>query len=152
MVMPAAHRRTTAMPRNRQRVPLESGPKLDLARLIPRGSGRPGTTIRFTLTYAADKTIQGNLKLGDGWGDMTLTYGGREQRLSLIGVVRPFGGRQWYVTCPKTWKRVRVLYRPPGASFFASRHAWPRQVAYSSQFLDPTGRAWRTKAKVKARL
>ena len=56
------------------------------------------------------------------------------------------------MTCPKTWRRVRVLYRPAGATSFASRHAWPRQVAYAPQFLDATGRAWRTKAKVNARL
>ena len=39
-----------------------------------------------------------------------------------------------------------------GATSFASRHAWGRRAAYASQFLDPFGRAWRTKAKVKARL
>jgi hypothetical protein len=140
------------MPRYRQRVPLESGPKLDLARLIPRGSGKPGTHIHAVLTCSSGEVIRAEVKLWDGWGDLILTYGEREQRFSLIGLERPFGGRQWYVTCPSTWKRVRVLYRPPGATVFASRHAWPRQVAYSSQFLDATGRAWRTKEKVKAQL
>ena len=45
-----------------------------------------------------------------------------------------------------------VLHRPLGATFFASRHAWGRRAAYASQFLDPIGRAWRTKAKVKTAL
>jgi hypothetical protein len=45
-----------------------------------------------------------------------------------------------------------VLYRPLGGAFFASRPAWGRKGAYVSQFLDPIGRAWRTKAKVKAAL
>ena len=45
-----------------------------------------------------------------------------------------------------------MLYRPLGATYFASRHAWGRRAAYASQFLDPIGRAWRTKAKVKAAL
>ncbi|MET0527494.1 MAG: hypothetical protein ABW003_03965 [Microvirga sp.] len=45
-----------------------------------------------------------------------------------------------------------MLYRPLGASYFASRPAWGRRAAYASQFLDPIGRAWRTKAKVKAAL
>ena len=40
--------------------------------------------------------------------------------------------------------------RPISAS--VSRYAWGQQVAYASQFLDPIGRAERTKAKVKARL
>ena len=33
-----------------------------------------------------------------------------------------------------------------------SRHAWGPRAAYASQFLDPVGRAWRKKAKIKARL
>ena len=45
-----------------------------------------------------------------------------------------------------------MRYRPLGASSFASRHACVRRAAYASQFLDPIGRAWRIKAKVKARL
>ena len=45
-----------------------------------------------------------------------------------------------------------MLYRPLGASYFASRPAWGCRAAYASQFLDPIGRAWRTKAKVKAAL
>ena len=39
-----------------------------------------------------------------------------------------------------------------GATFVASWHAWGRRAANASQFLDPIGRAWRTKAKVKAAL
>jgi hypothetical protein len=45
-----------------------------------------------------------------------------------------------------------VLFRPLGAPYFASRHAWGRRAVYASQFLDPVGRAWRKKAKIKARL
>jgi hypothetical protein len=65
---------------------------------------------------------------------------------------RQFAGRQYYAICPRTRRCVRVLFRPLGATWFASRHAWGRRAAYASQFLDPVGRAWRTKAKVKARL
>ena len=140
------------MPRNRQRVTLESGPKLDLARLIPRGTGKPGAMITSTLNYASGEVIRAEVKLGERVGDLDLFHSGQQQRFALVPHARPFGGRQWYVTCPKTWKKVRVLYRPPGATFFASRHAWGRQVAYASQFLDPTARAWHIKAKVKARL
>ena len=45
-----------------------------------------------------------------------------------------------------------MLYRPLGATSFASRHGWGRRAAYASQFLDLIGRAWRTKVKVKAAL
>ena len=47
---------------------------------------------------------------------------------------------------------MRTLFKPLGANYFASRHAWGRRAAYASQFLDPVGRAWRTKAKIKNRL
>lgn len=45
-----------------------------------------------------------------------------------------------------------MLFRPLGVTFFPSWHAWGRRVAYASQFLNPIGRAWWTKAKVKAAL
>jgi hypothetical protein len=65
---------------------------------------------------------------------------------------RHFGGRQWYFVCPRTYSSVSVLWMPPGAKQFASRQFWGRQVAYASQFETPSDRAWRGKAKIKARL
>ncbi|MBD2749627.1 hypothetical protein IC232_23395 [Microvirga sp. BT688] len=140
------------MPRDRQRLTLESGPKLDLARLIPSGAGKPGRHIQCVLTYGSGETITAILKLSDYGGLLELTFQGHKQSFSLVSEPRHFGGLQWYVACPKTGQRVRVLYRPLGATFFASRHTWGRRAAYASQFLDPIGRAWRTKAKVKATL
>jgi hypothetical protein len=79
-------------------------------------------------------------------------YHKEQQIISLIPSTRHFGGVQWYAVCPVSGQRVRVLYRPLGAKYFASRHAWSHRVAYASQFLDPIQRAWRTKEMVKARL
>ena len=45
-----------------------------------------------------------------------------------------------------------VLWKPSGATRFCSRQTWGRQVAYASQFETPSDRAWRGKAKIKARL
>jgi hypothetical protein len=140
------------MPRDRQRLTLESGPKLDLAKLIPSGGGKPGSHIQCVLTYGSGETITAVLKLSDYGGLLDLFFQGRQQSFSLVSEPRHFGGLQWYAFCPKTGQRVRVLYRPLGATFFASRYAWGRRAAYASQFLDPIGRAWRTKAKVKAAL
>ena len=140
------------MPRDRWRATLESGPKLDLAKLIRRGAGKPDTNIRCTLTYASGETIVVTLKLREHGGWLELSFGDRQQTSSLVSSPRHFGGLQWYVVCPRTRRRVRVLFRPLGATFFASRHAWGRSAAYASQFLDPIGRAWRVKEKVKARL
>jgi len=140
------------MPRDRQRLTLESGPKLDLAKLIPSGAGKPGSHIQCVLTYGSGETITAILKLSDYGGRLELSTLGQQQVFSLVSEPRHFGGLQWYAICPRTGRRIRVLYRPLGATFFASRHAWGSRAAYASQFLDPIGRAWRTKAKVKAAL
>jgi hypothetical protein len=140
------------MPRDRQRLTLESGPKLDLAKLIPSGAGKPGRHIQCVLTYGSGETITAVLKLSDFGGLLDLSFQEGQQTFSLVSEPRHFGGLQWYVVCSRTGRRARVLYRPLGATFFASRHAWGHRAAYASQFLDPIGRAWRTKAKVKAAL
>jgi hypothetical protein len=140
------------MPRDRQRLTLESGPKLDLVKLIPSGVGKPGSHIQCVLTYDSGEIITAVSKLSDYGGLLDLSFQGLQQSFSLVSEPRHFGGLQWYAICSKTGRRVRVLYRPLGATFFASRHFWGRRAAYASQFLDPIGRAWRTKAKVKAAL
>jgi hypothetical protein len=59
---------------------------------------------------------------------------------------------QWYFDCPRTGAPASVLWRPPGASRFASRKAWGRQCAYSSQFLSPLDRADHMKRKICNRI
>ncbi len=140
------------MPRDRWRVTLDGGRRLDLAKLIPRGAGKVDCNIHSRMTYSSGETVMAVIKLRDDGGWLELSFGGREQAFSLVSSPRNFGGQQWYVVCPKSGRRVRVLYRPLGATSFASRYAWGRRAAYASQFLDPIGRAWRIKAKVKARL
>jgi hypothetical protein len=48
--------------------------------------------------------------------------------------------------------RASVLWLPPGARHFASRHAWLVQVAYSSQFMTAMDRAYLGKEKIKRHL
>ncbi len=88
----------------------------------------------------------------DNAGWLTIRLGGVEQSISLVARSRHFGGRQWYFVCPVTDKLASVLWRPNGASRFASREAWGRRVAYRSQFLDQNSRAHRAQAKIKWRL
>src|SRR5215204_5903760 len=92
------------------------------------------------------------LRLSEEHGSLDLSFEGRRQSFALASQRRHFGGSQSYVVCRKTRKHVRTLFKPLGANYFASRHAWGRRAAYASQFLDPVGRAWRTKAKIKNRL
>jgi hypothetical protein len=140
------------MPRSRERLTLESGPVLDLRKVIPKGLSKPGSHFRSVWTFASGEVIRIEVRLYEDSGSLTLWFDGRQQSFTVISQPRHFGGRQWYLVCPTTWKHVRVLFRPLGAPYFASRHAWGRRAAYASQFLDPVGRAWRKKAKIKARL
>ena len=135
------------MGRPRVRVTLEDGPRLDLADLISKGRGRPGSVIASRFPWGLARA-----ELWETGGTLRLGLDDGIQSIALVPSVRHFGGCQWYARCPVTGRKVRVLYRPPGASSFASRHAWGRQVAYASQFTDPIGRAHRTQAKVKARV
>jgi hypothetical protein len=105
------------------------------------------------LTYDSGEVIRPEIVLGEIEGRLNVISKGHLQTFRLTSDPRPFGGRQWYIVCPTTHRRVRVLFRPLGATKFASRHAWgSRRAAYASQFLNPVDRAWRTKAKVKARV
>jgi hypothetical protein len=70
-----------------------------------------------------------------------------EQEIRFASRPRHFGGRQWYFECPVTGRLASVLWRPNGASRFASRQAWGNRVAYRSQYLDPTGRCASCKGK-----
>ena len=140
------------MPRARERVTLESGPVLDLAKLIPKGTGKPGAHLRHVWSFSNADRIWIDVRLEVDHGSLHLSHSTGQQTFTLRAHERHFGGCQWYVVCPATWKHVRVLFKPLGAPYFASRHAWGPRAAYASQFLNPVGRAWRTKAKVKARL
>jgi hypothetical protein len=82
------------MPRDRWRATLESGPKLDLARLIRRGAGRPGTNIICTLTYASGETVIADIKLQEHGGWSELTYGGGLLTFPLVSSPRNFDGLQ----------------------------------------------------------
>ena len=143
------------MPRHRQRLTLESGPVLDLAEIIRRGSGRAGARIRAVYSFSRKaRCSQLNFpwrSMGARWSSRSKGGGGHSSSPRNHGTS---ADGKWYIICPSTSRRVRVLYRPLGAPWFASRHAaWGRRrAAYASQFLGPVDRAWRTKAKVKARL
>ena len=134
---------------------MESGLKLDLNRLARDGFIRPGALtgpigIVWTDGYTGDERASGVIT-----ADMTGTIVGwfriqtrqTDQRIDLLAEVRHFGGRQWYFVCPYMHNLATVLWMPPGTKSFASRARWGAQVAYTSQFLDRTGRAHHGQAK-----
>jgi hypothetical protein len=148
------------MPRPLQRACLEAGLKLDLNRLMRQGCVVPGAystfRTRWTNNYTGEETAS-----ADFTADMTSRHEGRldikmddrQQTIFLVPRPRPFGGSQWYFVCPVMNRCCSVLWMPPGACRFCSRQAWGnRRVAYASQFLDPSGRAHRGRARIKSRL
>jgi len=56
--------------------------------------------------------IRLEVRLAEEGGSLDILFDGRKQSFTLTSRARHFGGRQWYVICPKTWKAVRVLFRP----------------------------------------
>jgi len=129
------------MPRDRRRVCLQDGLKLDLNLLIRQGAVRPGLStgpglIEWTRSgeVIASAVITANLcDPATGW--LRFQARGLNQRV-----------------CPVIHRRASVLWKPPGAKEFCSRQAWGRQVAYRSQFQTIYNRGHAGKAKIKARL
>jgi hypothetical protein len=142
------------------RVRLESGLKLDINSLARRGFIQPGAGtgpvgIQWTNSYWGDiargiitADLSGNV---EGWFRIQMD-GGADQRIFTVARPRHFGGRQWFFMCPYLSRRCMVLWMPPGASWFACREKWGRQVAYCSQFCDRHHRAHRGQAKINSRL
>src|SRR5262249_8746087 len=147
------------MPRPRQRACLQDGLKLDLNRLIRRGTVQPGYKAGPHLiqwSYDGELIASGFITadmtgLERGW--FRFQIGKRDEWTDLVACPRHFGGHQWYFICPVTDRRVSVLWKPPGANLFCSRQRWGAEVvAYRSQFLDADNRAHAGQAKIKSRL
>lgn len=148
------------MSRNRHRVCLESGLKLDINRLIKRGSIRPGfgtgsSVLSWRNSYNGDFVASVMITpefANCEEGSIRISANLLDQRIFLVNQLRHFGGRQWYFICPQENRRASVLWMPPGARQFACRQAWGRSVAYASQFETSIGRAHRGKDKIRLRL
>ena len=79
-----------------------------------------------------------------------------DYKVQVVSTHPHYGGVRWYFMCPLTragchcTHRVRKLYRPSGASYFACRHCWG--LGYSSQRQDGTTRALRQVVAIRERL
>jgi len=146
------------MPRPLQRVCLESGLKLNLNRLVRRGSIKPGAItgpVGIAWTDNTGQQVSGYVTAdmsGEQTGLLRIRIGRLDQCINLVARRRHFGGRQWFFRCPHMHSLATVLWRPPGADTFACRQKWPRQVAYASQFMDRVARGHQGTATIKSRL
>src|SRR5262245_37037132 len=147
------------MPKPSQRASLQEGLRLDINVLVRRGLITPGSTtgphsIRWVNSNGeviASGWINTDME-GDTKGLFCIRIDDLEQRIALVTLPRHLGGHQWFFICPVTDRRASVLWFPPGARQFASRHAWPGRVAYSSQFMTAMDRAHLGKERIKRRL
>jgi hypothetical protein len=138
---------------------LQQGLKLDInllarRRLIAPGSATGPHAIRWVNSNGeviASGWISADME-GDTEGSLGIRIEEFDQRIPLVTLPRHYGGRQWFFVCPVTNRRASVLWLPRGAQQFASRHAWPGRVAYRSQFMTPTDRAYLGKERIKRRL
>jgi hypothetical protein len=147
------------MPRSRQRTCLQQGLKLDINLLARRGLIAPGSA---TGPQSIRWVNSNGQEIASGWisadmqsdleGSLDIEIGEVEQTITLVTLTRHFGGRQWFFLCPETNRRASVLWLPSRAQHFASRHAWPGQVAYRSQFMTAMDRAYLGMERIKRRL
>jgi hypothetical protein len=148
------------MPRSRQRICLQQQAlRLDInwltrRGLIAHGSATGPHAIRWVNNDAqviASGWISADMR-GDLEGLLDIQIGEVEQSITLASLPRHYGGRQWFFVCPVTNRRASMLWLPRGAQHFASRHAWPGQVAYRSQFMTAMDRAYLGMERIKRRL
>jgi hypothetical protein len=148
------------MPRSRQRICLQhQALKLDMNWLARRQMIAPGSatgphSIRWVNSdgeVIASGWISADME-GDTEGLCCIRIGDLEQRIALVTLPRHLGGRQWFFACPMMGRRASVLWLPPGARQFASRHAWQGRAAYACQFMTAMDRAHLGKERIKRRL
>ncbi len=121
------------MPRPCQRVRLESGLKLDLNPLARNGFVHPGAVsgpvgISWTDSRFGHEIASGIISsdlTGPYEGLLWISIGDLRQKIHMVARRRHFGGHQWFFICPDTTRRAMVLWKPPGADHFASRHRLP---------------------------
>ncbi len=66
---------------------------------------------------------------------MTCPVAAAAYTVELASIPWQFGGRRWFMLCPRSGRRVLKLYLPNGAQRFASRASMG--LAYQVQRLDP---------------
>ncbi len=73
-----------------------------------------------------------------------------QQVIALTSSLQHFGGRRWWMRCPVTGQRVRVLHLPPGEQRFAGRNALglAYRVERLSRFDRPFEKLFRAQLRI----
>ncbi len=124
---------------------VEDGLTIDLAQMLRRGWIKDGAAGAGSLSWSSNDepiaTIGHRYDLTDsGNAHLILAYTRTrtgsppekiEQRIHLTSTQPNYGGRRWWMHCPRSGRRVAKLHLPPGGDRFASRLAW--RLPYRSQ-------------------
>jgi hypothetical protein len=147
---------------------VEDGWKLDLAHCIRRGMIVPGRHVSGSMQWTSTRTgevtcaigYEANLINGESaWVRLhyTTTKWRTGQKIDFdyrvhLETTRPhYGGIRWWLVCPLSGCRARVLYlRPVGKTTFASRQALG--LAYYSQRATVEDRAVERSLKARKKL
>lgn len=124
----------------------EESLRIDIAWMVRTRRAVPGSTVSGSLSWTCGGEPSGNINytcdMSDpehavlelrfivsrySTGEKTKHY----QRIMLSYTVPNFGGKRWWMHCPRTGERVGKLYCPSGGELFASRKAY--RVGYRSQ-------------------
>ncbi len=142
--------------------------RLDLSHCIRQGLFRRGLFVAGKMTWTLTRTGEVAATIGydanlvdpaDAWIRLyytTTIHRSGEKRdnnyLIRLECTRPnYGGLRWWFICPKTSRRVRVLYlSSSGSTVFGCRQAWG--LAYRSQRASPENRAVERSLKARKRL
>ncbi len=124
---------------------VEDGLTIDLAQMLRRGWIKDGAAGTGSLSWSSNG--EHVAKIGHRYdladpdnANLILTFtrtprGGLpqnvEQQIHLTSTRPTYGGRRWWMHCPRTGRRVAKLHLPPGGDRFASRLAW--RLPYRSQ-------------------
>lgn len=139
---------------------IESALCLDLSRLIRMGSVVPNCrtsgVLRWTRGSACIASIGYHARLTEESGVLTLSYrvNGQEAKdvIRLSSVANHYGGRNWFMHCPATGRRARMLYKWSGLQHFRHREAIRPRPTYASQRDSGTDRINRQRWALRRRM
>lgn len=124
----------------------EESLRIDIAWMVRTRRAMPGSRVWGSLSWTCRGEPSGNINYTCDMTDLenaflelrfkvTRNSTGKStdhvQRIYLSYTVPNFGGKRWWMHCPRTGERVGKLYCPAGAELFANRKSY--RIGYRSQ-------------------
>lgn len=110
--------------------------------------GRPAAALRVRLDLREAETARLILHYDLATPECKRTP--MRQVIALTALPQHFGGHRWWLRCPVTGERARVLYLPLDGDRFASRKAW--ELAYRVERLSRFDRPFEKLFRVQREL